>query len=83
MKMTQRASQRMDYLKSGGQDNEVGEHLSRQGMLNAVVVFEAEAYADPKARRPEDLEALKLVLKTNLRVARHIGSSMGFVRDNT
>ncbi len=47
---------------------------------STTVIFELEAYPEPKSLSPDDLKALYLKLGTNKRVAAHIGTSTNFVR---
>ena len=64
---------------NGGQVHKVGERL---GELNeAVIDVEFEPYPEAKALGLPELAALKGSLRTNARVAEHIGGSQGFVRD--
>lgn len=51
-------------------------------MRPTVLIFELEAYPEPKCLNPADLEALYQQLGTNKKVADHINASTNFVRDN-
>ncbi len=69
----------MGVLLIAGQVSKVGERIGE--LSDAVVVIEIEAYPEPKALGPADLRPLKAVLLTNEGVAKHVGGSQGFVRD--
>ncbi|MDG0817195.1 hypothetical protein [Bdellovibrio svalbardensis] len=58
--------------KFGGESRKVDEHC-------AVVIFELEAYPEPKAASAVDLEALMRVFGSTVKVAKHIGASQAHV----
>lgn len=58
--------------KIGGESHRVDEHLT-------VVIFELEAYPEPKAVPVTDLEELMAVHGSTVKVAKHIGTSQAFV----
>ena len=66
-------------MESGGQDNKLVEPLTP--LNGPVVILEVEAYPEPKAPSPSELDALHISLGTNEKVAAHIGGSEGYVRD--
>lgn len=57
---------------NGGEGRKVGEH-------SAVVIFELEAYPEPKALSCDDLKTLIKRFKTTVAVAKYIGASQSFV----
>lgn len=57
---------------NGGEGLKVGEH-------RAVVVFELEAFPEPRALSRDDLRKLMIPLKTTVAVADYIGASQAFV----
>jgi hypothetical protein len=59
-------------LKIGGESLRVGEHP-------AVVIFEFEAYPEPKALSKAELKGLMTIWRSTVKVAKHIGASQAFV----
>jgi hypothetical protein len=57
---------------NGGEGRKVSE-------LRPVIVFELEAYPEPKALSRIELLALIKIFSSTVKVARHIGSSQAFV----
>jgi hypothetical protein len=57
---------------NGGESLRVDEH-------RAVVIFELEVYAEPKALTKGDLKELMAVWRSTVKVAKHIGASQVFV----
>ncbi|QLY25770.1 hypothetical protein [Bdellovibrio sp. KM01] len=60
--------------KNGGESHKVDEH-------SPVVIFELEAYPEPKALSVGALKELMAVLGSTVKVAKHIGASQAFVWD--
>lgn len=59
-------------IRNGGEGRKVDE-------LSAVVIFDLEAYPEPKSLRHEDLKELMTRFKTTVAVAKYIGASQSFV----
>jgi len=59
-------------IKLGGKGSRVDEH-------SAVVIFELEAYPEPKSLPIGVLEQLMAVLGSTVKVAKYIGASQAFV----
>jgi hypothetical protein len=70
------------FFRNGGQEREVGERtIGGPGRPTATLIFEVEAYTDPKALSVPELKRLKAILGTNRKVGEYIGTSSGLVRD--
>lgn len=67
------------YMKFGRELTQVDEPPYRG---SPAVIFELEAYPEPKALSATQLSALYEQLGTNKRVAEHIGASKNFVQSN-
>lgn len=59
-------------FRFGGESRKVDEHC-------AVVIFELEAYPEPKVLSVRDLEGLMRVFGSTVKVAKYIGASQAFV----
>jgi hypothetical protein len=65
---------------NGAQADEVDELISKAA--NTVIIFEFEAYPEPKILTPIELQALYAQYKNYRALGRLIGASEGFVRQN-
>ena len=65
-------------FKNGARVEQVDEHRFEE----AVVIFEFEAYPEPKVLSPFELQALYDRYKSFYRVGDVIGASEGFARQN-
>lgn len=77
-RVNERRRREGEKIYNGGQEREVGERVFGP---TVTLAFDVEAYPDPKALMPAELERLKTSLKTNRRVADYLGVSKGMVRD--
>lgn len=66
----------------GGFGRELTQVDEPPDLSSTTVIFELEAYPEPKCLSPDDLRALYDQLGTNKLVAAHIGTSTNFVRGN-
>jgi hypothetical protein len=63
-------------LKNGGENAKVGEH-------SAVVIFELEAYPEPKILSSQELKYLLKLYDSVRSLAERLGCSIGFISDQT
>lgn len=59
-------------MGNGGEGRKVGE-------LRPLVVFELEAWPEPKALSRDELQVLMKHFRSTIKVAKHIGASQAFV----